>query len=104
MPNGSRPSASYPCHENGVVESQLDNLAGSHSKFHELWTGIVWAIVADYTIGTLIPNKTKTYVLVTTDFLAIGIARFQVIYEIAGDVNPAIEFISVTTLASQDGN
>lgn len=91
-----RVSSRYPCQETDNARSQLDKLAGSHAKFNDLWIGIVWLVVRDPDVGATLPGKKKTYVLVTSDFLALGLPTIRVIYGVVGDLNPCVEFIDVT--------
>ncbi len=80
--------------ETRLAEDQLNTLS-ANPRFTRVWNGVVWLIVRKPDIGSLLPGKQQTYVLVTTDFLAIGLPVIEVYYAIVGEINPVIEIIYI---------
>ena len=91
-----RSSSSYPFSETPRAKAQLDQLAGLHPRFQDLWEGVLWLLSRKPDAGTLIPGKSETYVFYTIDFLALNLPKVRVMYSIVEPINPRIEFFDVT--------
>lgn len=90
-----RVSAIYSLRETPEARQQLDAIALQSNQFQNIWGGITWLILRQPDAGELIPGRTQTYMLKTTDFLAIGIPVLLVIYSIVDCKELVLEVISV---------
>jgi hypothetical protein len=92
----ARTSPLFTCRESKEAQTQLDNLANSHSQFPALWQGVVWLLMRNpYKAGNLMPGWTDIFVLKTYDFLAIGLPVLFVYYKIIDVGRSIMEIVRV---------
>ena len=82
LSSGGRSSPLFNCTESQRARQKLDALAASDSRFQNIWNGVVWLVLRNPYIGSLIPGKTATFVIITDDFLAIEMPVMEVYYTI----------------------
>lgn len=93
MASGGRSSPVCNCRESRRARQKLDERVASDARFQDIWNGVVWLLQRDPHAGSLIPGKEKTFVLVTADFLAIGMLELEVYYTLP-EVN-VLEFVDL---------
>lgn len=95
MPNGGRSSPICNLRESTAARRQLDVLASKDRRFQAIWNGLMWLVLRDPACGTPVPGLPMSYILKTTDFLAIGLPVMGVFYKRDGDLVEVIEVYEV---------
>jgi hypothetical protein len=78
-------SGGRSCRESQRARSKLDTLVGTDARFDKIWNGVVWLLLRNPQAGSVIPGKSATFVLITSDFLVIGMPVMEVYYSIVND-------------------
>lgn len=96
MPSsGGRVSPVYNCIKSSRARDKLNALAEADPRFTNIWDGVVWVVLRNPKAGAVIPGKQDTHVIITTDFLAIGMPVMEVYYTVLNE--NLVEFIEIHT-------
>ena len=95
MPSGGRSSPLCNCRESRRAREKLDALAEADARFQRIWSGVVLLIQRNPHAGALIPDNTATYVVISDDFLVIGMPVLEIYYTVVSD--DLIEVLEIHT-------